>query len=319
MDEEIEGAEGAETEGEKPESLSEALWGDDAPGDDVADDGGDGEATPADAESEAPEAVGDTRTEAAKEEAPAEDADGDDEKLLESLSEKAQHRFRELASTNKDMERRLTGFQEILSDAQVTPQDMVDLLAYGKAIRTGDFDNARRLLAEQARALELASGKAVELADPLADFPDLAESVEAMELSRERAMELARVRRATEQMQAQRDAQARDQQAQQASQQASQTAFGEVVALSQAWRKSDLDWATKEPLMVERANFIQQNYPPSQWGQAIRLAYNEVSAAMQAARPAARAPSPLRPNAMGGGSKAPASMFEAMWGEPDAA
>lgn len=294
-------------------SLAEAMWGDDADKDTALPEGDEG--APA---AEDPPAEPETPAEPAPE-TPAEDTEVSDEELVKDLSEKAQHRFRELVNTNKEMERRIGGFTEIIEDAQVTPQDVVDLFAYGKAIRTGNYDQARALLAEQARQLELVSGQPVEFGDALSDYPDLQKSVEEMELTRAHALELARVRRGNEQQQRQSEQQNRQRDEQDAQTQAATNGFNEVVALAQQWGKTDLDWAVKQPMMEKRAAIIQQTYPPNRWGAMMKVAYEEITDTLKAARPAAqtRAPSALRPNGMGGGAKSPSSLHEAMWGEPE--
>lgn len=312
--------------GDEAVSLADAMWGDKAGEDTVlhgepaadgevdnADKDAAGEGDDADADAAKPEG------EAAKDEA-AEKDDVSDEEIVKGLGEKAQKRFRELVNSNKEMEQRLTGFMGVIEDAQVTPQDVVDLFAYGKAIRTGDFDTARAILAEQARQLELVSGKAVELGDPLSDYPDLKAGVDNMELTRDHALELARVRRQTEETRRANDAQSRQQEAGQAYQQAAVAGFNDVKTLAAGWAKSDLDWKSKEALMVKRAGIIQQTYPPQQWGAMMKVAYDEITETLKAARPAANAQrqhQALRPNAMGGGAKAPGSLHEAMWGEPE--
>lgn len=303
-----------ETPEAETKSLAEAMWGDDADKDTALPDG-EGDAPAAEDAPAEPE----TPAEPAPE-TPAEDAEVSDEELVKGLSEKAQHRFRELVNSNKEMERRITGFTEIIEDARVTPQDVVDLFAYGKAIRTGDYEQARALLAEQARQLELVSGQPVEFGDALTDYPDLQRGVQDMELTREHALELARVRRANEEQQRQNEQQNRQRDAQAAQTEAATSGFNEVVALAQQWSKSDLDWAVKQPMMEKRAAIIQQTYPPNRWGAMMKIAYEEITDTLKAARPAAqgnRTPSPLRPNAMGGGAKSPSSLHEALWGEPE--
>lgn len=312
----------AQTTEAEPVSLSEAMWGDKQDEDTVLPAGDDETTKPDDPDAES-EAEG---------EKPAEEPDGDkkdelkeddvevsDEDLVKDLSAKAQQRFRELANANKDMERRLSGFTEVIEDAQVTPQDMVDLLAYGKAIRTGNFDQARAILAEQARQLEIASGKPIELKDSLSDYPDLLQGVEDMELTRGHALELARVRKVAEETQRQVQQSAQRQTQEESQQQSVQDGFKEVVGLTGQWKAGDIDWSVKEPLLIDRANMIQQNYPPHQWGKMLEVAYQEITATLKAARPATqqRHQTPLRSNAIGGGAKAPASLHEAMWGEPE--
>ena len=296
------------TSPDEPASLADAMWGTDADADTVITE-----------ESEVAAVEDATKTKAVEPEVePAVEATEEvsDDDLVKGLSEKAQKRFRDLVNSNKDIERRLSGFQEVISDSKVTPQDMVDLLSYGKAIRTGNFDQARAILAEQARQLELASGKAVELGDPLSDYPDLKNGVDDMELTRDHALELARVRRTNQVMQHQQDREQRNNETQNVQTKAIQQGFSDVQGLAVTWAKSDLDWASKEPMLVKRAGQIQQNYPPHQWGAMARIAYDEITDTLKTARPATqrRDPSPLRPNAIGGGAKEPANLHEAMWG-----
>lgn len=326
MDEELEQP-AAEATTETPaatpaETLADAMWGESATADKgdrqepESEEGGEPD------ETDEPESEEESNADSKAEQKPDDEeqtSDDSDERMLESLSEKAQHRFRELVSSNKELERQIGGFREVIADAQVTPQDMVDLLAYGKAIRTGDYDQARAILAAQARALELASGKAVELGDPLSDYPDLGRSVSDLELTRDHALELARVRRQAEMAQMAKEQQRRSQEMSALQQQTVARVFGEVQALASGWAKSDIDWPAKEQLLVKRAGMIQQSYPPEQWGQMIRLAYDEITDTLKTARPQVRQPQALRPNAIGAGAKNPASMHEALWGDSEAA
>lgn len=310
----------SQVESRETDDLHTAMWDDKPEGEE----GGDVQAAAGNDEAKPEDETAPEGEDAAK---PGDDkpAEINDDELIKGLSTQAQQRFRELANSAKEnkqnfdkLQEETVAFREMVADAQITPQDMLDLLDYGKAIRSGDFGRAREVLQAQMRQLAIATGETFDPVDPLSAHPDLRAAVNEMEITEKHALELARARDidAARQGQQQRQQQALQQTQQQA--EATQQAFNQVAVMANGWRTNDIDWPAKQDFMMAKANEIQQSYPPHLWTRMIQDVYDTYSKAIQAAAQGKpRTPQPLRPGAKAGGQSAPASLHEAMWGEPE--
>lgn len=251
-------------------------------------------------------------------------AEDDIYKMPDGLQAKSQERFRALAEKSKSLSaqiqerdgqisqmREATEWlrQEVFTDDDA-PADLVQFASYRKALKSGDFETAGKLLQAQAQQLALASGKPIAI-DPLADFSDLRQRVDGMELAESDAIELARSRQQqhVQQQHAQRQQQAAEQHESYRHQ--AETAVQQVDAMCAEWKAKDIDWPAKEKILMEQMPQIMQSYPPHMIPAQIRLVYESVSRVMPAQQQQ-RAPSPLRGSGRAAGAAAPASALDAM-------
>ena len=251
-------------------------------------------------------------------------AEDDIYRMPEGLQAKSQERFRALAEKSKSLSaqiqerdgqisqmREATEWlrQEVFTDDDA-PSDLVQFASYRKALKSGDFETAGRLLQAQAQQLALASGKPISV-DPLADFSDLRQRVDGMELAESDAIELARSRK--QQAEQQQYSERRQQSAQQQEEYRHQAeaAVQQVDAMCAGWKAKDIDWPAKEKILMEQMPQIMQSYPPHMIPAQIRLVYESVSRVMPAQQQQ-RAPSPLRGSGRVAGSAAPTCTLDVL-------
>lgn len=236
----------------------------------------------------------------------------------EGISKKAQERFRNIVYKVKEKEAELTavrsdldGIRTLMKDTGGTPEDFSRTFEYIRAVRSGDFDNARSILEDQIRQLSVATGKPFGQVDPLSQFPDLRERVNAYQMDEPTALEIARSRsHADAQRKAEQQFNERQQQ-QRESVNSRQSAIAEIDRLGAEWAKSDPDYAVKEGIITQKANEIAANFPPSQWAAQVKLMYSAISS-MPVQKPTAPAPAPLRASGQSAGARQPNSMLEAL-------
>ncbi|MCB4358430.1 hypothetical protein [Quatrionicoccus australiensis] len=251
-------------------------------------------------------------------EAEAEAAPENEDDPPEGISKKAQERFRNIVSKVKEKEAELTsvrsdldGIRTLMKDTGGTPEDFSRTFEYIRAVRSGDFDNARSILEDQIRQLSVATGKPFGQVDPLSQFPDLRERVNAYQMDEPTALEIARSRsNADAQRKAEQQFSERQNQERQ-SVQARQSAIAEIDRLGAEWAKSDPDYAVKEGIITQRAQEIAAQFPPSQWAAQVKLMYSAISS-MPVHKPAAPSPAPLRASGQSAGARQPTNMLEAL-------
>lgn len=248
----------------------------------------------------------------------AEAAPENDDEPPEGISKKAQERFRNIVSKVKEKEAELTavrsdldGIRTLMKDTGGTPEDFSSTFEYIRAIRSGDFDNARSILEDQIRQLSVATGKPFGQVDPLSQFPDLRERVNAYQMDEPTALEIARSRsNADAQRKAEQQFNERQQQ-QRESVNSRQSAIAEIDRLGAEWEKSDPDYAVKEGIITQKAKEIAANFPPSQWAAQVKLMYSAISS-MPVQKTTVSAPAPLRASGQSAGARQPNSMLEAL-------
>lgn len=252
------------------------------------------------------------------EEEPKEEAKPEDEdEPPEGISKKAQERFRSMVTKVKEKDAEienlrtdLGGIRNLMRETGGKPEDFSMSFEYIRAIRSGDYGQARNILEDQIRQLTVATGQPFAQVDPLSQFPDLRERVNAYQMDEQTALEMARHRAAqNEQMQAQQQHHQRQQSEQQATQ-SKQQAIAEIDRMGAEWAKSDPDYAMKEGLITKQAQMIAKQFPPAQWPAQVRLMYQTISS-MPVNKPVAN-PAPLRASGQSAGARVPGSMLEAL-------
>ena len=243
--------------------------------------------------------------------------------MPEGLATPAQERFQALASTVKEVSSErdqlrdvVTGIVGMLDQHKIGQEDFQSLLAYGKAMKTGDIGTWTSMLRDQVRIYETATGQPFKAADPLADYPDLMQAVTEGQLNEQYALQLARGRSMEMGQQRQAQIQNQSQQAQQQSEQTINRAVDQVKQLCASWMAKDLDWPGKQEKLGDRASAIATRYPnnPELWGNMLTDYYETLQA--QPAQPTQRAPGGFTPLRVAGGGanmdRKPTSMLEAI-------
>lgn len=229
-------------------------------------------------------------------------------KELEPLRERSQ----QLEARVKEHEQGWATFKEMGYVGEEAVADLAQFAEYRKAVSSGNFDSAFRIMQEQARVLQVMSGRRVDF-NPLAGFQDLDQRVQGGELDDRTALELARSRQQ----------QFAQQQAQQRQAQQNQHVGQQTQAIHQAARQVDTvvqdlmrdpDFAKVEPLLVKQLADIKANYHPTQWPREVQRVYQQekrfLSLSAQQQQPAPQVP--LRGRGTANARATPTSMGDAV-------
>lgn len=241
----------------------------------------------------------------------------DDSAPPEGISKKAQERFHNLVSKVKEKDEHISrlnadleGIRSIMKDTGASPEDFAKAFDYMKAITSGDMEHVGRVIQEQIRQYTLMTGKPLQTADPLAEFPDLRERVNGYQMDENTALEMARHRHMQNQQQQYIRQNQEQQQRSQYEAQSRNQAISEVARLGDEWKKNDPDYTFKEDAILKQIPAIKANFPPQLWPQQVRLLYETMSSI-----PAPREvnnPPPLRASGQSAGARNPGSMLEAL-------
>lgn len=242
----------------------------------------------------------------------------EDEK--KNLSQGAQGRFQKLASGYKEVnekyetlqqqhaeivENTLNPVRKMFQESQLAPEEIGELFEYGKAIKTGDYAAAGKILLRQVREYQLASGQTLGEADPLEEFPDLRDQVSKMELPQDRALEIARARRTQQQQQAQQEQQQQQQQTQQQQHQQVQGLMQKVGAWSNDMRGKDVQWPQIEEKLVAKIPDLVKTTRPELLMEKLEIEADKIRLELNKApapTPTPRSAQPLTSGASGGGT-----------------
>lgn len=252
--------------------------------------------------------------------APAKDEETDQAVRELGLKGRAEERFREMASTIKEVtplrdvlaelkitspeqikqlaesSQRATEWEETVISSTATPEQFGSALNVIRAMNSGDpkamgvaFDAMLNEVVELGRKL----GRDVPgLVDPLAAHPDLADEVGQGEITRKRALEIIAQRvneRHTQESNTRRETQVQWTQAR-------DTALTNIQQLNDTLKAADPDFARKLPLLQPALDLITTTLHPSQWPAAVQKAYSQIPVLPPVAAPApAAAPAGSRP------------------------
>lgn len=265
-------------------------------------------------EEDKPEAVEEKPEEAKAEEEKPENED----EPPEGISKKAQERFRSMVSRVKEKDEQISrlnadleGIRSVMKDTGARPEDFAMAFDYLKAVSSGNMDSVGAILKEQLRQYTLATGRNLEMPDPLSDHPDLRERVNAYQMGEDAALEMARMRNIQSQRQQQERQYFEQQQGQQQIMQTRQQAMSEVDRMGSEWAARDPDYKFKEEIILKQIPMIAQNFPPNQWPQQVHMLYQTLSA-MPAQKHVSSAHAPLRASGQTAGNRQPNSMLEAL-------
>ena len=206
----------------------------------------------------------------------------DDEK--KTLSQPAQSRFQKLASGVREANERadrleqhnqqiiqtqLEPLRKMFTESRMEPEQIAEVFDYGRAMNTGDFTTAGKILLKQVREYQLATGQPLNLegnqeASPLSEYPDLQDQVNKMQITEQAALEIAKGRR-QQALQTQR--QQRDQQQREAAntQQAQvQQLMADVGEWSRQMQAKDPNWPARQAKLEAKAVQLAKTVPIDQ-------------------------------------------------------
>lgn len=238
---------------------------------------------------------------------------------LVTMARESKQQLETVQAQHAEMQQTVTAFQRMIADSGATDQEFLALLDFTRAMKSGDWQAAEGLLAQQVQAFRMATGRDPAGSDPFAQHQDLAQAVQAGQITPEAARQVLQARQVLAQQQQMQQQQVRDQQAQQQFASAVQASSQRVKAMVEQWSRSDLDWPKKQALMAEHAKRIGETIPPEHWTAALQMAYDAVGQGMVSAAPPRApigpgTPQPLRPSAAAAGRKEPTNMLEAISG-----
>ena len=240
----------------------------------------------------------------------------------EGLSERAQERFRNLASQVKELRQQVEAEREraeqvvsVLQQTGATPEELGQTLEFVSLAKKGDPESLRQAAEIARQWLQQVSarlGEPVEV-DPLAAHNDLAERVETGELSREDAMQIVRARELERAQQQQAQAMTAQQQMEAQRQAEVAQAVQTVERMEAEWAKSDPDYPAKRELLAPKVEEIARTMSPADWPAAVRIAWDAINTAFEQSKQAG--PSPIsggsaRPTAA---RPEPKDLTEAAW------
>lgn len=238
----------------------------------------------------------------------------------EGLKPKAQERFRSLVDNNKkvtgELEQAKTAMAEIhktVESSGMSPEEFGQMISYAQFANSPskeDHEYAFKLIKAEYERMAVKVGEEVEGLDLFADFPDIKEKVDGYELSREDAMEIVNSRKQLLQTQQNQTLQT------QASNEADDKArsIEDVKSFMTGMEKTDIDFKSKESILLEQVEEIRKNYPVSQWPVVVRQLYYNLgrmgSKTKQEKKAGDNAPLKSTPNS--GGASAPQSALDAI-------
>lgn len=251
------------------------------------------------------------------------------------LKKDAQERFTKLVEANKSVTTQLGEAQENLKKAEaqaqgaisvvnefrstfdshhLTPDQFSGYLAFNKAVAEKDWGTVEKLLRQQVREVELASGKPFEMGNMLDDYPDLKKQVEEYKITEAAALEIARGRRQGQRTSAREEAERKASQEGEAAKTAVKNALAACDKLTKGWSDTDIDYPLKEPKLLAKIDHMVKTYRPDQWATVLKDWYDAIEVVKPSGGGAE--PPPLRAGATPppGAVKQASSMFEAMWG-----
>ncbi len=242
---------------------------------------------------------------------------------------KSRERFREMATELKRLDQekqQLTsqydqvrqdadGFRAILQESQATPEEFVQLIDYSKKLKTGDLEGAFAIVEQQYNQLSRLLGKSSGGGDnPLyAEHEDLRQAVDELEISETWANQIAAQR--NREAMGRKQPPAKQEPRQEPDQnQAVAKVQEDIRALGQQWQRSDIDYAAKHPLLMERIPQLVSEYKdyPHLWPKLLTDFYKSLSHVKSETATKSKNPAPLRPNGSGNGKREPKSVAEAI-------
>jgi hypothetical protein len=245
----------------------------------------------------------------------------------EGLRPKAQERFRALVDNNKQVTQELDTAKNAMAEIHKTvessgmsPEEFGLMLSYAQMANSGqkdDHEYAFKMIETEYKRMAAKLGvevEGVEQADLFADFPDIKEKVDGYELSKEDALEIVNARK---KLQPQTQEQQPFSQSPPAPVNDAEEKAGAIEGVKNFManmEKTDIDFKSKESVLLEQVEEIRKNYPVAQWPAIVKQLYSNIgrlgSKTKQAKKAGDSAPLKSTPNA--GGAVAPQTALDAV-------
>jgi len=164
-----------------------------------------------------------------------------------------------------------------LEESKTDADDLAQLLNFNYLIKSERFEDALAIIEEYRGNLLKYLGREAPGYDPLDQHQDLKQQVDDGDMSRAAALEVVRARAVESRARADQERQA---QSRQQSEQAVRTREQGLEAIKQ-WEMqmaaSDPAFSQKASILESRIKDIITRFPPSQWAQAMALAYEGIT------------------------------------------
>ena len=229
---------------------------------------------------------------------------------LVDVAKEATEKLQTIEKSAKQHEETITNFRAILDETKTSAEDLNGLLEYNRLVKTGNLEGALKLLDEQRSIIARYLGRPVEGVDFLAGFDDLKQAVQDGKITPEHAAELAKSRNVSTVFRQENERAQKDGEIQAQNKKQVDTAIESITKFAASKSETDIDYKRKEEILLKAVDRISANFPPHLWLQQVEMLYETLDNVPSAA-PAA-SPSPLRPNAGGGGKPQAKSMADAI-------
>ena len=245
-----------------------------------------------------------------------------DDEILDNLKPKAQERFKDLVSRNKDLEGRVEelgpsqAMAEHVLGSGTQPDQLNFALDIFKSLNSGDWDSARSALSKLDQFANVVADRlGVQGAEEndkssYGDFEDLSKAVDDLEMSSEWANKLATqrirdnsVNQSKQAFNQQSEANVKQQQNYDTEQAA---AFNDIKSWEDGIKTSDADFESKRDIMLDIGEKIANSgVSPSSWLPLLQNEYDVLTRGMSLASKrtnASKQSGPLAPSSSSGGA-----------------
>jgi len=245
-----------------------------------------------------------------------------DDEILDNLKPKAQERFKDLVSRNKDLEGRIEelspsqAMAEHVLNSGTQPDQLNFALDIFKSLNSGDWDAARGALSKLDQFSNVIAerlgvqGVQDNEKSSYSDFEDLSKAVDDLEMSSEWANKLAAQRiqansinQSRQEFSQQTEESFKQQQAYDAEQ---STAYNDIKSWEDGIKTSDADFESKRDIMLDIGEKIANSgVSPSSWLPLLKNEYDVLTRGMSLASKrtnASKQSGPLAPSSSSGGA-----------------
>ena len=245
-----------------------------------------------------------------------------DDEILDNLKPKAQERFKDLVSRNKDLEGRVEelgpsqAMAEHVLGSGTQPDQLNFALDIFKSLNSGDWDSARSALSKLDQFANVVAdrlgvqGTEENDKSSYGDFEDLSKAVDDLEMSSEWANKLATqrirdnsVNQSKQAFNQQSEANVKQQQNYDTEQAA---AFNDIKSWEDGIKTSDADFESKRDIMLDIGEKIANSgVSPSSWLPLLQNEYDVLTRGMSLASKrtnASKQSGPLAPSSSSGGA-----------------
>lgn len=229
---------------------------------------------------------------------------------LVDVAKEATAKAQEIERSAKAHESTINNFRTILEETKTSPEDLNRLLDYNLMVKSGDLEGALAALDEQRAIIARYLGRPIDGVDYLDGFDDLKQELREGKITPERAAELAKSRNVAHVFRQENERAQKETATHEQKQKSVDTALEQISKFAESKSQSDIDYKRKEEILLKAVDKISASFPPELWLSQVEMLYDTINSLPSAAPPVA--PTPLRPNAGGGGKPQARSMGDAI-------